>query len=374
MKKTSFFLIWLLLSILFVELSGQMLYRVLKGKFMWKDYNQYDLSVFNIRPFTEFVEDDRLVTNKKNFSTKIYGWEVKTDAYGFRVGTNEYSKKNFNIIFLGDSVPFGWGGSGEQNVPSKFYNLIKDKYSTKYGVINAAIPSYSLYQAIMRYRYEIYGKFPVKYVILQIYDPATQFVIWGKNWNEKICFTSKNTLLFFKDIANSRCRLQYFLCRYSFIYRSISTVLMKVDLEQKQISMQCSMSPLDITDKRSFDYFEERNIFILEEFHALLKKNNISLIILPVNPTKPFQSYRRDEIEKLDPDMKSELIAVNKLNEILYKFASSHKGVYYFDIIGYFENIGRDGMFVDSCCHLSEKGAQKQAEFILEQLQANNLL
>ena len=311
MKKTSFFLIWLLLSILFVELSGEMLYRVLKGKFMWKDYNQYDLSVFNIRPFTEFVEDDRLVTNKKNFSTKIYGWEVKTDAYGFRVGTNEYSKKNFNIIFLGDSVPFGWGGSGEQNVPSKFYNLIKDKYSTKYGVINAAIPSYSLYQAIMRYRYEIYGKFPVKYVILQIYDPATQFVIWGKNWNEKICFTSKNTLLFFKDIANSRCRLQYFLCRYSFIYRSISTVLMKVDLEQKQISMQCSMSPLDITDKRSFDYFEERNIFILEEFHALLKKNNISLIILPVNPTKPFQSYRRDEIEKLDPDMKSELIAVN---------------------------------------------------------------
>lgn len=225
----------------------------------------------------------------------------------------------------------------------------------------------------MRYRYEIYGRFPVKYVILQIYDPSTQFALWGKNWNEKICWTSKDTLLSFKDMIESRCRLQHFLRKYSFIYRSISTALMKVDLEQKQISIQRSMSPLDITDKRSFDYFEERNVSILEEFHTLLNKNNIILIILPVNLAKPFQSYRRDEIENSDPIMKSELIAINKLNEILYQFASSHKGVYYFDIIDYFENIGRDGMFIDSC-HLSEKGAQKQAEFILEQLQANSLL
>jgi hypothetical protein len=336
--------------VFFIELSGHIFFCFLKGRSL-RHYVQDSTALFNVRPYTELVNDDRLVTNKRNYTES----KVRIDGNRFRVGTNEYSKEKPSIVFLGDSVPFGWDVTGEQCVPSKFYDLIRNKYAVKYGVINAAVPSYSLYQAIMRYRYEIDGKFPVKYVILQIYDPAAQFAALGREWNQKTCWTSKSRPVL-GHVAVGSTQWHRFLYRHSFIYHTVFWSTLQLSTKP--------LGALDIKDEEAFNYFERENLSLLERFHGLLRKDNIDLIILPVNVADP------TKFDKLSPHM----AAVNALNKTFYQFASSHKGVYYFDVIAYFDKVGREPMFIDACCHLSELGAQKQSEFILEQLLKNGLL
>lgn len=367
MKKSAFVIIFIILSFLFMDLSGQAAYRLIKKRFTWQAYEQYGFGVFNIRMFSEFVDDDRLVTLKKNFTGKQDYWRVDTDANRFRIGVNRYFNDRENFVFLGDSVPFGWGVDADKNVPSKFYELIAGRLGSRYGVINAAIPSYSLYQAVKRYQLEIDGKFPVKYVILQIYDPATNFACLGRKWDKKACWTSKNTLASFKSMLKAHGRLERFMYKYSFTYHSLYSFAAKRKASQSPLP-----ALLDLNDKEAFDFFEKENYAVLEELNSLLSKRNVVFIILPVNTIKSIHDFKGQELLSLSLSAKATLAATDKLNQVLKKFALSHKNVYYFDITGYFDKSDKKRLFIDNC-HLSEEGARKQAEFIMEQLEINNL-
>lgn len=368
MKKTIFWITLIATSLLIIDLTGQAAYRLIKGRFTWDTYEQYGFGVFNIRKFTEFVEDDRLVTIKKNFVGRQDAWQVKTDANRFRTGGNTYFSNKENFVFLGDSVPFGWGVDGDKNVPTKFYELIKNNPGVQYGVINAAVPSYSLYQAVKRYQLEIDGKFPVKCVVLQIYDPATNFASLGRKWNKRICWTSKNTLASFKDLIEAHSRLERFMHKYSFVYHSLYSFVAKMK-ERKEVFPAL----LDLNDKKAFDFFEQENNSVLEGLNSMLIKNNTALIILPVNIVKAHHDFSGQELASLNSGTRVALVAIDSLNQILKKFTLSHKNVYYFDVISYFSKLDKSRLFIDSC-HLSEEGAQRQAEFILGQLKKNNLL
>lgn len=368
MKKYIFGIILLILAFFLTDFSGQLLYRLIKGRFTWEAYEQYKFGVFNIRMFTEFVEDDRLVTNKKNFIGKQDEWQVETDANRFRIGKNRYFSNKENFVFLGDSVPFGWGVDGDKSVPSKFYELIKDLPGEKYGVINAAIPSYSLYQAVKRYQLEVEGKFPAKYVILQIYDPASSFAYLGRKWNKKVCWASKDTIESFKAMIKAYNRCEHFTHKYSFVHYSLYSLVLKIGERRNAFPVL-----FDLNDSKAYDFFEQENNSVLEELNNMLTKNGATLIILPVNIVNTLPDFRGQELDSLDLKNKANLIAIDALNQTLKKFALLHKNVYYFDVIAYFNKIGKDGLFIDDC-HLTEEGAQRQAEFILEQLKANNLL
>ena len=368
MKRSIFWIILIALSLFLADISGQALYRLVKGRFTWETYEQYKFGLFSIRFFTEFVEDDRLVTNKKNFIGKQDDWEVKTDANRFRIGKNIYFKDKKNFVFLGDSVPFGWGVAGDKNVPSKFYELIKNLPGEKYGVINAAIPSYSLYQAVKSYQFGIDGKFPVKYVILQIYDPASNFAILGRKWNRHICWTSKNTLVSFRDMVKTHNRCERFMHKHSFIYHALYSAISKIRERENAFPVS-----LDSNDKKVFNFFKQENNSVLEELYGMLAKHGIALIILPVNLAKPLSDYKNQESLSLTPASRATFVAIDVLNQTLKEFAPSHKNVYYFDVASYFGKLDKGRLFIDSC-HLTEEGAQRQAEFIMEQLKANNLL
>ncbi|MFH1442333.1 MAG: SGNH/GDSL hydrolase family protein [Candidatus Omnitrophota bacterium] len=367
-KKNVFLIVFIILCLLFIDLAGQAAYRLIKGRFTWDTYKQYGFDIFNIRIFTEFVEDDRLVTIKKNFTGEQDNWLIKTDANRFRIGKNKYFNNKENFVFLGDSVPFGWGVNGDINVPSKFYEIIKANLGDKYGVINAAIPSYSLYQSVKRYQFEINRKFPVKYVILQIYDPAANFASLGEKWDKRICWTSKNRLVSSRDIIKAHSCCERFMHKYSSLYHSLNSFIIKSKERKRALPAM-----LDLNDKKAFDFFEQENNSVLEELYSMLNKDNITFIILPVNLAKPLFDYNSQELLSLNPLYKATLTAIGSLNQSLKKFALSHKNVYYFDIESYFNKFNRKELFIDSC-HLSEKGSQKQAEFIFEQLKNNNLL
>jgi hypothetical protein len=385
MKRAIFWFVLLIFTFILVELLGQAVYRITKGVFTWEALHRQD-NVFNIRAFTELVNDERLVTNRKNFScyftkSSVYlrvpeskikeAWLVKTDSKRFRVGTNEYFGDRPNIVFIGDSVPFGWGLDGRETVPSQFYALLKKTPAHEFGVINAAVPSYSLYQAIKRYEYEINGKFPVKYVVLQIFDPAMQFLIWGKKWDRRMCWTSKDSLAYsrelVKKIDESGSPLRIILERYSSIHRFI--YILKVKLQR----IEAPSSSLDIADQKAFRQFECEINSELEELYGSLSAQNIPLVIMPINLSDHFlSSAEKDSPGGLDKKL---VTIVGVMNEVFKKFASTHKNTYYFDVGAYFESIGKRDLFIENDpCHLSSHGAVRQAEFLLQKSLDNDLL
>ena len=82
--------------------------------------------------FTEKTNDGRMFTLKKNFNhnqSEIYegekkNWQIYTSEERIRVGTSKkINTKNEIFLFLGDSVPFGWGVDYENSLPFYFQKL-----------------------------------------------------------------------------------------------------------------------------------------------------------------------------------------------------------------------------------------------------------
>jgi hypothetical protein len=118
---------------------------------------------------------------------------------------------------------------------------------------------------------------------------------------------------------------------------------------------------VDIQDPEVFKYFEAENISSLDELYGFLKSDKAYLVLLPVTPPKGANLGKEHRA------------ALASLNTTFRKYASSHPGVYFFDVQSYLNKFDASEVFIDSCCHLSENGAELQAGFILEQLKAANL-
>jgi len=121
-------------------------------------------------------------------------------------------------------------------------------------------------------------------------------------------------------------------------------------------------------------FFEKENFELLNDFYVMLQKDNVALIIVSINPTFPMSTYDKKTLDSFGKQHKGLIVVIDKFNDMLQKFASSHKDVYYFDVSEYFDKIGREGLFIDDSCHLSEEGSEKQADFIVDELIKNGLL
>ena len=163
-----------LFVLLSVEVIAQFAFLVRYGTFVWLPGTE----VFHLRSFRRAVADARHFTMIPNFSDpKADGHGIATDAYGFRRGTHATRPDCPSVVFIGDSVPFGFGGSDRASMPSKLFDRLQNANDPR-CVINAAIPSYSLFQAVARFEREILDKFKIDPVYVQIYDPVSQFVLF----------------------------------------------------------------------------------------------------------------------------------------------------------------------------------------------------
>src|SRR5258708_3631051 len=84
---------------------------------------------FNVRGFTKRVSDPRCVTMipSGTWQSPTENWELTTDKYGFRSGSRVVGTNKRNIVFIGDSVPFGWGVSTKDSVPSQLDDLLRER-------------------------------------------------------------------------------------------------------------------------------------------------------------------------------------------------------------------------------------------------------
>jgi hypothetical protein len=263
-----------------------------------------------------------------------------------------------NIVFLGASTLFGWGVDGDKSVPSKFYQLLTPVEKERLGVINASVPSYSFYQAVKRYEHELHGRFPVKMVIFQIDNPVTPFIFWGKNWNRKICWTSRNTTSRLEDLISYH-QNQQGLSSWRRLFNRYSAIhYVSVELINRIKFFQLTRT--NVYDEETMSHFDKENRETLEELVVLLRQRNIPLVLISSNPAVSITEGLRH------PWTRNFFIVIQRYNRFLETFAQSHEGVFYLDTARHFDLLGRENCFVDSCCHLSEYGAGREAGYIYQ--------
>jgi hypothetical protein len=321
-----------------VEVTAQFVYLIRYGQFVWAEGTER----FHVQAFTRLVADARHITIIPNFSDPKYGgYGISTDEYGFRRGAQTTRPDCPSVVFIGDSVPFGLGGPDRASIPSKLFERLR-KANDPRCVVNAAVPSYSLFQAVARFEHEILGKFKIDSVYMQIYDPAIQFMRFGAQWRPDMDWTTapvefaKQKRQYIASIAIVRNTLRHFGL-----------------LKKSEFNYFENIKPVD---QRSLDRYRLEIRGELEHLHDLIVKADAKqLIVAPV--TVPAEAYQRLSEEHR--------IAIEAINGELMQFAARHKDTSFADTIELLRGYPKADVFVDNCCHLTERGSDIIAEKLI---------
>jgi hypothetical protein len=228
-------------------------------------------------------------------------------------------------------------------LPSQFFAQLQE-HSLAFGVINAALPSYALAQAVARYDYEIHGRLAVDTVYLQIYDPASQLATRGSRWQPS------DNWMNFPYVSKS------FLSRHSAAAVIVEGVLARFNIAVGSAnSLMETFDPADaVTTKRVHVHIRGE----LERLLALSKADGgRHVVIAPI--TIPASS-RHGHYSR------SRLAAIELVNQGLRDFASAYPDeVIFADTISLLRSYPEADVFIDRCCHLSERGNGLVAEYLL---------
>jgi hypothetical protein len=344
-SKTRYLIFTLILaafSVVFIELVLHAAYGIKRGVPIWKTAREE----FSVRDYTVLTGDARVFTARKGADPG----PLNFDANGFRHSDGHQEAQNGQIVFLGDSVPFGMGLKAEQTVPSALARRLEGR---KLGVINAALPSYSLRQAISRFRMEIAGRWKVRAVILQVYDPATQFAMFGRQWSLDDNWANQDAKLArIKDRKEGGIRS---LLRYSAIYHLYRSL--KPGKGDPRLSFRLSQD-----DAQAIAFFKQQVTGELAGFLEELRASQARLFLLPIAHSNP---------QTLTPGLK---LSTETLNAIYADFAQINPDAILIDQRPSLALRPREEMFIDDSGHLSPEGAEVQADVIAAALKRAGLL
>lgn len=327
-------IIGVLLVLAALDGTLQLIYRVKSGEFTWETIGKVE--VFKVQ-YLQSVDDERYVIPDLEYRDDY----IQFDQFGFRAGATTPSRTRKNIIFLGDSVPFGYGVKTEESIPNRVGARLRER-GFDMSTVNAAVPSYSLNQSVYRYVYDIEGRFPVSVVVIQVYDPASNFYWFGADWDvTKNWYTTSAQLRSgeIKRRADNGLRYSFFyfvFWRYSGLYfrPAAHASYGDGDVNRYEDSIRLSLRTL-------LDHL-----------------NGSPVLLLPI--VRP-----KDVMEHLSAEEK---LPITKLNEIFRLFSTENPNVYYVDPSKAFNGYQDDEIFQDVCCHLTPKGLELESILIADTL------
>jgi hypothetical protein len=228
-------------------------------------------------------------------------------------------------------------------LPSQLFERLQEN-SMSIGVVNAALPSYALAQAVARYEHEIHGRMAVDTVYLQIYDPAAQLAARGSRWQPS------DNWMNYPYVSKS------FLSRHS-----AAIVLVKWFVWRFNINFGHAKSRVDTFDPH--DAVTTRRVHVhvqteLERLLALSKTDGMRrLLVAPITvPAQSLDGYYS----------RSRLSAIELVNQALRDFVSSHNSdAIFVDTISLLRKYPDADVFIDRCCHLSERGNGIVADYLM---------
>jgi hypothetical protein len=199
-------------------------------------------------------------------------------------------------------------------------------------VINAAIPSYSLFQAVARFEYEILGKFKIDTVYLQVHDPVATFLRLGAQWRPDTDVATTPTL------KASTGRIASVVI--------VRNALRHFGALKEFESDKAYHQSFNSADQRSLDFYRREIRSELEHLHSLIVQANArQLVVAPATvPTGPYQRQSTGYH-----------VALEALNDELRQFADRYNDTVFFDTIGVLNRYPETEVFVDYN-HLTERG------------------
>jgi hypothetical protein len=350
LKRGGFYVATVLLVLLFVELNNQIIYYFYFGHALWAPPRQEQFALKNL---TEPVSDARAFTIRPNFSDPSFhrGWQVSADAWGFRRGTYVTDPSRPSVVFIGDSVPFGWGVGDESTMASRLFDRLQAKGDPR-GAVNAAIPSYTLIQTAARYEIQVHGRLKVDSVYLQIYNPVNQLLLRGHSWRPSDTWANVDVIgyeqkpFFLSEYSATSAILEN--GAYRFLGDQIAKTIFGPPAPYKEV--------LNPDDSALLDQFRREVRAELERLHEMiLADGSHKLVVAPITVRKSareaYSAARR--------------VAVQALNDELRRFAAAHGDVAYLDAVAVLDKLPEDDVFVDECCHLTRQGNDIIAEQLL---------
>lgn len=134
-----------------------------------------------------------LKPNIKNFHHIGYTHEfdhfISTNSWGIRGKDFKKEKESgiFRILFLGDSMPFGWGVEDDQNYPYLLENLLNESYKSegkKFEIINASFTGGKTLDSYYIYLKEIGLDFNPDLIILTLFPYNDVHDLTESDWEK----------------------------------------------------------------------------------------------------------------------------------------------------------------------------------------------
>ena len=315
-------------------------------------------SRFSLHRMARLVDDQRVATLIPDYRAVLTDddypanrpWPVAIDRNGFRGRPEHYEGKAGVIAFVGDSVPFGWGVGDDDTVPAHLHGLLQEQGVATIGVLNGAVPSYSLPQAVERFKREIAGRYPLLSVVVQTLDPAMTFSLLGDRWTPWTSFHTRHRA----PQAPLLGRLEDYLDESLVLNAALRLAYRAID--------DTNRFPEPTFSDAAWRAFDSANAKSLTDLIA--HADGARVFLVPVVPgPHPERTYLPRELE-----------AIDHYNHFLRSFAAGRADVTFLDVADHFEtHPRRDSLFVDSCCHLSAEGARVQARYLFDALVADGV-
>ena len=229
-----------LIIVVGVEFGVRLIYFAESNGWLSIPHLKQERETFNIRGFSKLTDDERFATMIPSITWgRPTEWQVVTNPQRLRIDPRNrqlygdlctqafnYLSCNESVLFIGDSVPFGWGVNAEHSLPEIWKEFDKESI-----VRNGAIPSYSLRQSLHRLRIEFADLKNVRSIYLQIYDPVGQYARLGQSWDENDNWTTQDDVISQRErcklIKNkyleSNFRSIHFINKLSIIYQGCET-------------------------------------------------------------------------------------------------------------------------------------------------------
>jgi hypothetical protein len=194
---------------------------------------------------------------------------------------------------------------------------------------------------VARFEREILGKFKIDSVYLQIYDPVGSFVNFGSQWTPEMDWTNAGVpgepkREYIASIAIIRNALFHF------------GVLKKSDPSFE------ATAPGD--DSMLERYRVEIRRELKHLYDIIVQAHVKRLVVAPI--TVPPGAYQQLP--------KKWRIALEALNDELKEFATRNENTTFFDTVGLLKSYPDSEVFVDECCHLTERGNDLVAEGLIK--------
>lgn len=221
---------------------------------------------------------------KPNISMRAYRSIVTTNSLGFR--GPELDPEKPLLVFLGDSITFGYGLEDEETIPSRVLKAL-----SAWNVLNTASPGYNLRQQTAVFQEKIRKLDPKALVLIFHFNDVEDFgvaklddqgILRPEGWQptERICSPVERGLMRW---IPGKCWLDTHSAFYIAVKKFLTARQGKKDLMEQETAMEDNSTEEPVTDeslKTYASYLDKLNASLPENFPKLF-------VIWPERHTHP---------------------------------------------------------------------------------------